>query len=313
MSIKKAYRPTLTVFTPAYNRAYSLHLCYESLKRQKCKNFKWLIIDDGSTDNTKELVQKWQEDSDNGFEIQYVYKENGGMHTAHNRAYELIDTELNVCIDSDDYMADNAVAKILNFWEKNKDEKYAGIIGLDATFDNKVIGKNFPNDLKETTLSGYYANGGKGDKKLVYRTDVIKKYPEYPVFEGEKYVSLGYKYLLCDQDYRLLVLNEILCNVEYRLDGSSTNMYRQYLENPKGFAFIRKIDMRYNKSLKKNFKTCIHYVSSSIIAKNKYFIKESPNKILTIIAIPFGILLTIFIRYKSNSYMKLKDMRKGSK
>ena len=163
--------------------------------------------------------------------------------------------------------------------------------------DGNIIGEKFPENLKETTLSGYYRNGGKGDKKLVYRTSVMKQYPPYPVFEGERYVSLGYKYLLCDQDYKLLVLNDVLCDVEYQLDGSSYNMLRQYYNNPKGFAFIRKIDMRYNKTWKENLKTCIHYVSSSLIAHNKHFIKESPKKGMTILAIPAGILLTGYIKH----------------
>ena len=85
----------LTVFTPAYNRADTLSRTYESLLYQDCKNFIWLVVDDGSTDNTAELVQEWKS-RDNGFEIRYYYKENGGMHTAHNTAYENIDTELNV-------------------------------------------------------------------------------------------------------------------------------------------------------------------------------------------------------------------------
>ena len=106
----------LTVFTPAYNRAYSLPRTYSSLKAQTCKDFIWLIIDDGSTDNTHELVECWMKE-DNGFLIQYIYKENGGMHTAHNTAYANIHTELNVCVDSDDAMPDDAVEKILNKWE----------------------------------------------------------------------------------------------------------------------------------------------------------------------------------------------------
>lgn len=295
---------TLTIFTPAYNRAHTLHRCYESLRKQSCKDFVWLIIDDGSTDNTADLVKKWQNET-NDFEIKYIYKSNGGMHTAHNTAYENIDTELNVCIDSDDCMADDAVKKIIDFWKENGSDKYAGIVGLDADFNNGIIGEKFDDPLKSTTLSGYYRNGGKGDKKLVYRTDVINKYPPYPVFEGEKYVSLGYKYLLCDQDYELLVLNEILCNVEYQEDGSSMNMYKQYLRNPKGFAFMRKVDMLYNKTFKENVKTCIHYVSSSIISHNSNFIKESPKKVLTILAIPFGIVLTVYIKIKSNSLMSI--------
>ena len=98
----------ITVFTPAYNRAHTLPRTYESLKRQNNKNFIWLIIDDGSIDNTQELVDQWIKE-DNDFIIQYIYKENGGMHTAHNVAYQNITTELNVCIDSDDCLADNAI------------------------------------------------------------------------------------------------------------------------------------------------------------------------------------------------------------
>lgn len=285
----------LTVFTPAYNRAHTLGRCYESMCRQKNKNFKWLIIDDGSQDNTAELVKGWME-KDNGFEIIYEYKENGGMHTAHNRAYELIDTELNVCIDSDDMLADDAVQKILSFWEKSGDKKYAGMIGVDADFQGNIIGKRFPDGLKSTTLSGYYKAGGAGDKKLVYRTEVMRKYPDYPVFAGEKYVGLDYKYLLCDQEYELLVLDEILCNVEYQADGSSANMFRQYLNNPKGFAFLRTVYMQYDTTLKRKFMNCIHYVSSSLISKNKKFLKETPEKGLTILAIPFGIALTFYIK-----------------
>ena len=101
----------LTVFTPTYNRAHTLHRTYESLCNQDCKDFIWLIIDDGSTDHTDDLVKSLQQ-KDNGFEIQYIYKENGGMHTAHNTAYENIYTELNVCIDSDDKMAPGAVRMI---------------------------------------------------------------------------------------------------------------------------------------------------------------------------------------------------------
>ena len=232
-------------------------------------------------------------------DIQYIYKENGGMHTAHNVAYENIDTELNVCIDSDDMLSENAIEKILEKWEQAKDKGYAGIIGLDADFSGRVIGKGFPDNLLETTLVEYYANGGNGDKKLVYRTDVIKKYPPYPVFEGEKYVALGYKYRLIDQEYKLAVLNEVLCNVEYQEDGSSNSMMKQYINNPKGFAFWRKVCMQYPESEKRIFKDCVHYVSSSILSKNVHFIGESPRKIKTILAIPGGIALTIIIKLKT--------------
>lgn len=288
---------TLTVFTPTYNRAYVLKQCYDSLCRQTCKDFVWLIIDDGSNDNTKEIVEKWMA-NDNGFEIRYVYKKNGGMHTGHNKAYELIDTELNVCIDSDDFMPDDAVELIVNFWEENKDSSYSGIIALDVYKNGQVIGKELPNK-KSTTLSGYYQNGGQGDKKLIYRTEIINKYPPYPEFEGEKFVPLDYKYLLADQDYELLIMNKPVCVVEYMEDGSSKNMLRQYYKNPRGFAFMRKVSMKYGTGFLKNFKTCIHYVSSSFISKNRKFVKESPRKGMTVLATPFGFALYLLVLYNN--------------
>lgn len=288
---------TLTVFTPTYNRAYVLKQCYDSLCRQTCKDFVWLIIDDGSSDNTKEIVEKWMA-NDNGFEIRYVYKKNGGMHTGHNKAYELIDTELNVCIDSDDFMPDDAVELIVNFWEENKDSSYSGIIALDVYKNGQVIGKELPNK-KSTTLSGYYQNGGQGDKKLIYRTEIINKYPPYPEFEGEKFVPLDYKYLLADQDYELLIMNKPVCVVEYMEDGSSKNMLRQYYKNPRGFAFMRKVSMKYGTGFLKNFKTCIHYVSSSFISKNRKFVKESPRKGMTVLATPFGFALYLLVLYNN--------------
>ena len=257
-------------------------------------------MDDGSADNTAELVRDWQS-RDNGFDIQYIYKENGGMHTAHNVAYANIHTELNTCIDSDDMLADGAVEKILGKWAEVKEEGYAGLVGLDADFDGNVIGKDFPDGMAETTISGYYATGGAGDKKLVYRTDVINAYPEYPVFEGEKYVSLAYKYLLIDQDYKLAVLNEVLCNVEYQPDGSSNNMFRQYLKNPRGFAFWRIIKMQYPESFKRLVMDCIHYCSSSQLAGNRDYIAQSPKKLLTVLCTPAGWMLTGYIRRKAEN------------
>ena len=310
--------PTLTVFTPTYNRAYTLHLCYESLCRQTCKDFCWLVIDDGSTDNTRELVEGWKREEK--IPITYFYQENQGMHGAHNAAYRLIDTELNTCIDSDDYMPDDAVEKIVEFWNGKVNEngngnvnenvnvngnvngnKVAGIIALDVDFNGQLIGTKFPDDLKHTTLGGFYNHGGRGDKKLIYRTEVIKSYPEYPLFKGEKYVSLAYKYELIDQDYELLTMNEPVCCVNYQPDGSTMNMFRQYIRNPQGFAFIRKQSMMLAPTAKRRFIEAVHYVSSSIMLRNRRFIQESPRPWLVVSAIPLGILWYAYISWKTRN------------
>ena len=288
---------TLTVFTPTYNRAYILQRCYESLVRQTSKDFIWLIIDDGSTDNTKSLVDQWIKEK-NEFEIKYVYKENGGMHTGHNKAYELIDTELNVCIDSDDFMPDNAVELIIDFWSKYGTDRYSGIVSLDNDDKGNIIGTKLPNK-KSIKLCDFYDMGGKGDKNLIYRTDIMRKYPPYPEFKGEKFVPLDFKYLLADQEYDLLILNEPTCTVEYMEDGSSRNMFRQYYKNPRGFSFMRKVHMIYDKKFINKFKSCIHYVSGSLIIKNRKFLIESPKKFMTLLAYPFGCILYLIILRKN--------------
>ena len=280
---------TLTIFTPAYNRAHTIVRTYESLCRQTCQDFVWLVVDDGSSDNTRGLIEGWMQEGK--IDIIYIYQENQGMHGAHNTAYKNIHTELNTCIDSDDYMPDDAVEKIVRFWKEHGTDKYAGILGLDYAEGGKLIGKRFPDNLKETTLSGYYLNGGLGDKKVVYRTDITCQYPEYPRFGNEKYLSLGYKYLLIDQDYTLLTLNECLVIVDYQLDGSSFSMWKQYWNNPNGWMFLRKEHMRLYKPWKVKVKSCIHYVSHCIRAGKKKEILSSPMPITTLLVCPIGILL----------------------
>ena len=196
-------------------------------------------------------------------------------------------------------MAPGAVRKIKQIWEKVRENDYAGLIALDADLSGNLIGKGFPNGLQETTLSGYYASGGSGDKKLIYRTDVINSVPPYPVFPGEKYVGLVYKYTLVDQKYKLCVLNDVICEVEYQADGSTGTMWKQYLQNPRGFAFLRKVAMQYPTSRKRLIRECIHYCSSSQIAKNKNYIRESPKKLLTVLCTPMGWILTRVIKMKA--------------
>lgn len=289
---------TITVFTPTYNRAYLLPQLYESLCRQTSSDFLWMVIDDGSTDDTKALVEQWK--AEGLITIAYYYKENGGMHTGHNLAYQEITTELNVCIDSDDYMPDNAIALILDFWEKNGDDRYAGILGLDVYKDGRLVSnRKFPDNVKAGKyfqLKGKY--GLVGDIKFVYRTEVIKKYPEYPVFQGEKFTPLGYKYLLIDQNYDMLFLNEPLCVVEYMEDGSTRNIIKQYFRNPNGFLHERKVRMEKAFTFKERFTNAMHYVATCIILKKTSVLRESTNKLMTIAALPFGVGLYFYLKRK---------------
>ena len=289
--------PLVSVVIPVYNAEKYLSTCIESVLNQTLRELEVVIVDDGSSDNTRELVNEWMQ-KDNGFKIRYIYKENGGMHTAHNVAYENIYTELNMCIDSDDYLVDNAIERITEFWNENKDEKYGGIIALDIFQNGNNIGSLLPQQ-KSIGYNDFYEYGGRGDKKVIYRTDIITKYPPYPEYEGEKFVGLCYKYLLADQEYPLLILNEPICVVEYLEDGSTRNIFKQFKQNPRGYIFLRKERMKYCKTFKWKFKSCIHYVCESIDIRNIRFLSESPRKFMTMASIPFGILLYFYINYKT--------------
>lgn len=287
----------ITVFTPSYNRAYLLPQLYESLCRQTNNDFEWLIIDDGSSDNTQEIVNEWI--LEKKIKIQYAYKDNGGMHTGHNLAYELIETPFNVCIDSDDYMPDDAISLIINEL-KDLPSYYAGIIGLDADKEGNIIGTIIPEHLTRCKLKELYdKHGVSGDKKMVYRTEIMKSVPPYPEYKGEKYVPLDYKCILVDQEYDLKPINKVLCIVEYQIDGSSLNMMKQYRKNPRGFAFSRISSIKYGSTFKVRFKSAIHLVSSAIFVKDAKLLQSSNRSELVFLAIPFGILLNIYIRYKT--------------
>lgn len=287
----------ITVFTPTYNRAFCLGQLYQSLVQQTNSNFVWLIIDDGSSDATKELVASWIKEEK--IEIQYIFQENHGMHSGHNTAYQNITTELNVCIDSDDFMPNNAIELILKRWNETDTTHCAGLIGLDAFKDGTLVGTTIPEEIQKATVTDLYQKYQvKGDKKLVIKTSVVKEFPPYPLYPNEKLVPLGVLYLMIDQKYLWICTNDVYCIVEYLEDGSSKNILKQYQKSPKGFGYSRLIEMRYSKSFTYTFTRAMHYISSCLFQNKVDFFSNNPKKIITVLALPFGIVFHFYLLYK---------------
>ena len=220
----------LTIFTPTYNRSKLLARAYESLKSQTGKDFCWLIVDDGSTDDTRTVVEGWM--NEGRIPIEYHYCVNGGKMRAHNRSVKLCRTEWFMCLDSDDCLVDDAVESILNCIEENEeDERLAGIIAHKGKSGTKLLsGVDFPEGIKRSTLFDLYLKGFKGETTLVFRTAVLKKYP-FPEIEGEKYVPEDYIYDKIDAEYEYIVFNKILTVCEIVSEGYTDSVRKLREDN----------------------------------------------------------------------------------
>lgn len=290
----------LTVFTPTYNRKKLLRRCFESMKAQTSKDFIWLIVDDGSSDGTAEEAEKWIKEADS-FEVRYVYKENGGLHTAYNTAIENIDTPLCVCIDSDDWMPSDAVERILSFWHENGSDRYAGIVGLDCLQDGTVLGDILPG--KTVNLIDIQTGKTKlrfGDRTNVVRTELYRKYAPMKVFPGERNFNPHYMHLQICGEYDFLVMNENLRFVEYQPEGMSAAIYRQYLDSPRSFAETRLLYLGFrNTSFGFRFRHSVHLVSSCILyGTPSDALRRSPCRWITALAWPAGAVLSLVVRIR---------------
>ena len=237
----------LTVFTPTYNRAYIIENLYRSLQRQTCHDFEWLVVDDGSSDNTQELFRAWQQE-ENPFPIRYVYQENGGKHRAINRGLELGEGELFFIVDSDDYLTDDAVEWIASFVAKLPEGiKFAGICGVKADESGKDLGKSFSGEYVDCTSLERSHYGIEGDKAEVFYTDILRKYP-FPEFENEKFVTEAVVWdRIAADGYELRFSNKIIYIAEYRDDGLTSQGLDLYHRNPLGYALYLNQTRTYHK------------------------------------------------------------------
>lgn len=269
----------ITVFTPTYNRAYILPKLYDSLLSQTDKAFKWMIVDDGSDDGTKELVDQWK--SENKIEIGYIYQKNRGKAMAHNAAMEYIDTEL-VCIcDSDDVLTERAIEFIEKCWKEGGcgRPEIAGIVAYMREKSEESIPeeKKLPK-MKSQKLYEIFRGGGRKifETVQIYRTDVLKE-NLFPHFEGENFVPEMAVWIQIDLKYEVLILPEILEIYEYLPDGYTNSGVKAYKNNPLGYAYLFKNKFLYEKN---GFKKLIELGKCAAmchIAKNNCLLRDISN------------------------------------
>lgn len=238
----------ITVFTPTYNRAYIIKNVYDSLLKQNYNNFEWLVIDDGSSDNTEELISSFMKE--NKIDIVYIKKENGGQHTALNLAIEKARGRLIMIVDSDDYLTDNALKRVA-YWESTihgKDD-FAGVAGLKVNEAGEVIGDKWTIDNRFVDATNFQRKkcNLRGDKAEAYYTSVLKKYGPIPIFEGENDVEKAVLWnRIANDELKIRWFDEGIYICEYLKDGMSMNIEKNHLKNFQGFTCWKKelIDMQ---------------------------------------------------------------------
>ena len=225
----------ISVITPTYNRAYILGKCYGSLCAQTDHNFEWVVVDDGSTDDTEALVRSFI--AQGRIDIRYIRQENGGKHRAHNTAVQHASGELVVCLDSDDTLTEDAIETARSVWQQKSDAALTGILALrgDPEFRRPICAA-LPKGISAATMFdlnnryGFY-----GDTVLFFRTELLRRIP-FTTFDGERFIPETNLYVDIDRNGKLLLLDKVLYLCEYLSDGLTAKYHRLLTGNPNGTA-----------------------------------------------------------------------------
>lgn len=294
-----------TVFTPTFNRSQTLQKSYAALCNQTCKDFIWLIVDDGSTDETAEIVAEWKKE--NKIEIIYIYQENAGKQRAVNTGIKNCRTKYFGFLDSDDYYCQDTVENFLKFFSIIENNNHvAGIMARRGTDENTPIGSsNLP-------VGQYIENFDKlirkynfyGDTCRAYKTDILKEYL-YPNI-SDKFILESVMLSAIDRKYDLLIVNEVFSISKYLNDGYTNNSERLYKKNPYGYA----LGISMIAAAKRGILRQIKYTMMFTVWCWKYRLKSpykmAQNKTLFIMCLPFSIFC-FFIKYPKWFFTKEED------
>lgn len=274
----------LTILTPTYNRGYILNRLYESLLNQKNQNFEWLIIDDGSNDDTSRVVEAFIKDEK--LKIRYIRQNNGGKHRALNTGIKNIETELVFIVDSDDYLLPDAISEVLKLHQVYaKDNNVCGYSFLRYFPDLQINGSQFKSS---PYLSDYVTcrmnEGIDGDKAEVYKTDILKKYPFLEV-PNENFLFEDYVWIQMANSYKTVHVNIPIYVGDYLEDGLTKNIDKKKVSNPIGMVERANIIGKSNANLTFKIKAMVMLIVYGLVAKLSFLriLNKSFNKFLCIL------------------------------
>lgn len=286
----------VTVLTPSYNREYSLKRLYNSLVNQTKKNFEWMIVDDGSTDNTEQLINKFV--SEKKIKIIYLKQKNGGKHRALNFGIKKIKNEMTFIVDSDDYLTNDAIETINFYYDKYKDSNNLCGYSFLRGYPNKKV--NGPEYKEEEFISDYISyrlnENNWGDKAEVYFTKYLKETP-FVEIDGEKFLVESYVWGKLALKYNTLYINKIIYIGDYLEDGLTKNRKKVKVNSPKGVVEVAKVLCCDKANLKVKIKYMIFYIAYGKIAtyNTKTLFNESKHKILFVFLYPVSLLYKLFL------------------
>lgn len=266
--------PFISILTPTYNRGKLLSPLYDSLKKLTFEDFEWLIVDDGSEDDTEQYALSWIEHNiENAeFPIRYIKKSNGGKHTAINRGVREASGELILILDSDDTLPADSLATIAQYYEQCKGYMdCAGVCGLMAHHDGQLIGSGFPKEpMYESALQFRYAEKGNvtGDLLEVYKTSVMREFP-FPEIENEKFCPESLVWNRIANKYKLFCFNKVIYYRDYLDGGLTSKIVRIRMNSPIASTMTYAEMLYYNISLKWKIRSAINYWRFRYCIKNK--------------------------------------------
>lgn len=265
---------------------------------QTCQNFEWLVVDDGSTDNTKELIEKWMQE--NRLDIRYVSQENGGKMRAFNKAVSLTDTDFFVCIDSDDQLiSESVVEDSLAFWKMTLEDGFPGGTAVDkvAGWVSRRKMPYSPNTIKTKPYCGMLCeicSATKGETTIFIRTEILKEFSYY-VHTGERFIPDSYIYDEMDEHYLFLFHPYYSQICEYNDDGLTRNWKAWLFSNPYSYREYHAQRIRLRKP--NLIQSVICYISISLHVGELFVVKQSPIPILTLLLYPLGCMKYLYDRY----------------
>ena len=282
----------ITVLTPTFNRG-GLQSLWDSLQKQTVKDFEWLVVDDGSTDGTKNLITQLQEKSD--FPIRYIYKNNGGKHTALNVGIQNICSELIFIVDSDDCVTDDAVESILKIHKKYRSQNnICGYAFLRAFPDGKVNGKKFDVDEKIGSYIDVRVNGDDtgADKAEVFKTHCLKEFP-FPEYPNEKFLGEDLVWVRMARKYEMVHINKAIYVGNYLEDGLTNNRRKHNIASPIGCMHRAEEFMESDLKTRYRIKGGLQYIVYGRFAGVKVvdLIRKSRHKVLATVCTPGGLFL----------------------